>query len=164
MARRGGAAGAGLFKHIAKWLKARTRHPRYRHVFHGDVDMGAPGGPRGRGFHHRFGGQDPPTARVRTDADGNPMILSQGVDGTYRARVDVLGPDGNWYPKPGSSTFFPDNWTPQRVDGAINGAFDNRVPGGSSRRWRGEADGLAIEGSYDPRNPDFWDSAWPIIG
>jgi hypothetical protein len=153
---------AGVFEPVEKWLKARVRHPRYRHVFHGDVNMHAVPGPRGTGFHHRHNGWNPPGARVRTDADGMEMILERNDTGTYRARVDVQGPDGNWYQKRGSSSFFPDSWHPQQVDHAINDAFRNRRPHPTEPdKWIGSSNGLDIEGFYSDPGQSHWHSAWP---
>ena len=156
MARRGRA---GIFEPVERWLRSRVRHPHYRHVYHGDVNLRAG---RGTGFHHRFQGQNPPGARVRRNADGNEMILERNVTGTYRARVDVQGPDGNWYPKRGASSFFPDNWTPQTVDDTIQTAFRGRGPHPDDPdKWVGSANGLDIEGFYSEHSRDFWHSAWP---
>jgi hypothetical protein len=127
--------------------------------------MGTHPTPRGSGFHHRFMGQNPSTARVRIDPrTGKEMILERGYHGTYRARVDVQGPDGNWYPKRGSSTFFPDNWTPQTVDQTVSDAFRGRTPHPSDPdKWRGSANGLTVDGFYD-KSGQGWYSAWPFIG
>jgi hypothetical protein len=151
---------AGVFEPVERWLRARLRHPRYQHVFGGHVNPGPP--PRGTGFHHRFNGWNPPGARVRRDADGMEMVLERNATGTYRARVDVQGPDGNWYPKNGSSSFFPDDWHPQRVDNAIQDAFRNRRPHPTRPDvWQGSSDGLNIEGFYSDPGQSHWYSAWP---
>jgi hypothetical protein len=131
---------------------------RHHHVFRGEVRGGPGGGLRGSGWHHRFMGQDPPDRRVT-------RVTRRGVDGTYAADVEMRGgPSGGWYPKPAGSSFFPDNWTPQRVDRAIDDAFTSGgpIPGTNNRRWRGTADGLLIEGSYH-RNGRTWNSGWPIV-
>ncbi|GIF11785.1 EndoU domain-containing protein [Actinoplanes teichomyceticus] len=162
MGRRGHAG--GIFRHIEQWLNSRRRHRRYEHIFYGHTNMNARPRPRGSGFHHRFLGQNPPGARVRLDANGNEIILRTDVSGTYRARVDILGPDGNWHQKNGSSTFFPDNWTPQRVAEAIDDAFRNSTPHPEEPgKWIGESNGLEIQGFYNDANPNFWSSAWPTI-
>jgi hypothetical protein len=136
------------------------RHRRYQHVFGGHVNMSPP--PRGTGFHHRHNGWNPPGARVRQDADGMEIILQRKPSGTYRARVDVQGPDGNWHPKRGASSFFPDSWHPQRVDNAIREAFRDRTPHPTEPNiWRGTADGLDIEGFYADPAQSHWYSAWP---
>jgi hypothetical protein len=169
MARRGGGHGghggnSGLFRDVERWLTARLRHPRYQHRHVGHVNPHAPGGPRGTGFHHRFGGQNPPGARVRVDPNtGREMILEHGYHGTYRARVDVQDAAGNWHPKRGSSTFFPDNWTPQTVDETVNDAFRRRDPHPTDPdKWRGSANGLTVDGFFDSSGHG-WYSAWPVI-
>ncbi|MEV0135545.1 EndoU domain-containing protein [Dactylosporangium sp. NPDC050688] len=163
MVRRRGGGRSGVFQPVEKWLRARLRHPRYQHVFRGHV-VRRPHGLRGSGYHHRHNGWNPPGARVRRDADGMEIILERNPSGTYRARVDVQAADGTWHPKDGSSTFFPDSWHPQRVENAIKDAFTNRTPHPTNpRRWRGQSDGLVIEGSYDNYpTTTSWNSAWPI--
>jgi hypothetical protein len=153
---------ASIFEPVERWLRARMRHPRYQHVFGGDVNMrGHP--PRGTGFHHRHNGWNPPGARVRKDAQGMEIVTQRNPTGTYRARVDVQGTDGNWYPKQGTSTFFPDNWHPQRVDDAIQDAFRNRSPHPTELdKWRGSSGGLQIEGFYSDPGQNHWYSAWPV--
>lgn len=84
------------------------------------------------------------------------------MDGTYRARVDVQGPDGTWRPKNGHSSFFPDNWAPQTVDRAINDAYSGRVPHPTDpRKWRGSGNGIVIDGFHN-RQQNTWSSAWPV--
>ncbi|MCT2276948.1 EndoU domain-containing protein [Micromonospora chalcea] len=154
---------AGLFTPVEKWLRARMRHRRYAHIFRGHVNTNA-NPPRGTGFHHRFMGENPPGARVRVDADGREMILERHADGTYRARVDVQDDGGVWRQKRGSSTFFPDNWTPQRVDETIEGAFRSGGPHPDDpNKWQGRANGLLVEGFYNPGGTT-WYSAWPVGG
>ncbi|SNS93318.1 EndoU nuclease [Asanoa hainanensis] len=158
--RAGGSGGnAGLFEPALKWMRKKVQSSRrHHHVFHGEVRGSPPRGPVGSGWHHRFMGQDPPDRRV-------VRVTRRSVDGTYAADVEMRGgPTGAWYPKPAGSSFFPDNWTPQRVDRAINDAFDSgsTIPGTGGRRWRGQADGLLIEGSYH-RNGRTWNSGWPIV-
>ncbi|MEV6343791.1 EndoU domain-containing protein [Actinoplanes sp. NPDC051851] len=156
---------SGIFRQVEQWLNNRTQHRRYEHIFQGHTNMAARPRPAGSGFHHRFLGENPPGARVRRDANGKELILETDVTGTYRARVDTLGPDGNWHQKKGSSTFFPDNWTPQRVDESIEEAFRNGNPHPKEPgKWVGTANGLQIQGFYNESNPNFWYSAWPIIG
>ena len=156
--RAGGAASAGLFEPAVKWLRKKiARGGRYHHIFRGEVRRGPGGNLRGSGWHHRFMGQDPPDRRVT-------QINRTDVNGTYHADVQMRGPGGQWYDKPGGSSFFPDNWTPQRVDRTINDAFagSSPIPGTNNRRWEGVADGIPIQGSYR-RNGRDWDSGWPVV-
>jgi hypothetical protein len=152
----------GVFQPVEKWLRSRLRHRRYQHIFHGHANMHATP-PRGTGFHHRHNGWNPPGARVRRDADGMEIILRRNPTGTYRARVDIQGPDGNWHPKQGASSFFPDSWHPQQVDDTIKSAFAGRSPHPTNpNMWRGTANGLNIEGFYDDAARGHWYSAWPV--
>ncbi|MEU5881172.1 EndoU domain-containing protein [Spirillospora sp. NPDC047279] len=159
-----GAAGAGLFEPAVRWMKKKiAKSGRHHHVFRGEVRKGGGGNWTAGGYHHRFMGQDWPDRRIGP-------VTATGPNGTYRARVQMLGPGNQWVDKPYPSTFFPDNWTPQQVDRSIRGAFDNRVdvqgsagPDGLARRWRGVGeDGMLIEGSYK-RSSRNWDSAWPVV-
>ncbi len=155
---RGSYGGAGLFEPIIKWLRKKIQSSaRHHHVFRGEVRRGPGGNLVGSGYHHRFMGQDPPDRRVTT-------VRTRDVNGTYRADVQMKGPNG-WVDKPAGSSFFPDNWTPQEVDRTIEDAFANHrpVPGTQGRRWRGDANGIRVEGSYH-RNGKKWDSAWPMVG
>src|SRR5262245_37087073 len=151
-------ASAGLFKPIIKWLKKKINQGgKFHHIFRGEVVRDrATGGWRGQGWHHRFMGQDQVDRRVVS-------ITRRAPNGTYAARVEMRGPGGTWVPKPAGSSFFPDNWTPQRVVGSIDSAFSGHsvVPGSGGRRWRGIADGILMEGSFH-RNGG-WNSAWPIV-
>lgn len=155
---------AGLFKPIEKWLKAARRHPHQEHVFHGSVNMRNPAEPRGTGFHHRFGGVGSDGARVQRDADGNELIKDVQPNGTYRAKVEVQGPDGQWRAKKAWSSFFPDNMSPQHVNDTLNEAFKNRDPlnPANPRTWTGTANGLDVEGFYDSAGK-HWHSGWPVM-
>ena len=153
-----GGGDAGLFEPIMKWLRKKIqRSRRHHHVFQGEVRRGRDGSLVGSGWHHRFMGRDPVDRRVTGVTDRDP-------NGTYRADVQFRGPNGTWLDKPAGSSFFPDNWTPQRVDRVINQAFDNHtvVPGTNNRRWRADVDGVLVEGSFHP-NGRTWNSAWPIV-
>jgi hypothetical protein len=151
----------GLFKPITQWLEAAVKHKRYRHQQLGEVNRGG----RGTGFHHRFMGQNPHSARVRVNQNGQEEILARHPNGVYRARVDVRGDDGNWYPKTGASTFFPDNWTPQTVDDTIKNAFKNSRPDPSNpNKWIGEHNGFPVEGFYKQGSGNRdWHTAWPWL-
>jgi hypothetical protein len=72
------------------------------------------------------------------------------ASGVYRARVEVLDPDRRvWVPKNAPSTFFPDDWTRERILAEIQGAFRarGRVRDGY---WEGKSpSGLRIGGYLD---------------
>ena len=154
--RAGGGAGAGIFEPAIKWLRRKVaKGGRYHHVFRGEVRRGRTGNLVGSGWHHRFMGEDLPDRRVT-------RVTSRGVNGTYRADVEMKGPGGQWYGKPQGSSFFPDNWTPQHVDSTIKDAFANHTPTQGGRRWRGSANGVLVEGSFKRGGRD-WDSAWPVV-
>jgi hypothetical protein len=149
---------AGLFQPVMRWLRKKIQSSaRHHHIFRGEVRRGPGGTLRGSGYHHRFMGTDPPDRRV--------TVTRRGSNGTYAGDVEMRGPNG-WLPKPGGSSFFPDNWTPQQVDRTIRDAFAGAqpVPGTGGRRWRGLSNGVVVEGSYkrNGRQND-WDSAWPIV-
>lgn len=157
---RAAVAQSGLFTPIEKWLKRKVKHARYRHIFLGDVNMRAR---KGTGFHHRYGGKNPSTARVRRRPDGSEWINANGPGGTYKAKVEVKGPDGNWYAKNGSSSFFPDHWTPQEVDNAIKHAHANSTADlVNPNKWNGSYNGVPISGFYGI-NGRGWKSAWPVV-
>ncbi|MFD0856279.1 EndoU domain-containing protein, partial [Actinomadura adrarensis] len=153
--------GAGIFEPAIRWMRGKVNSSgRHHHVFRGEVRQRTRNGQTqwvGSGYHHRFMGQDWADRRITS-------VVRRGSNGTYAARVQMKGPNGQWVDKPADSSFFPDNWTPQQVDRTIRDAFDNRtdVPGTDGRRWRGFADGILVEGSYK-RSSRNWDSAWPIV-
>ncbi|WP_165963888.1 EndoU domain-containing protein [Actinomadura sp. KC216] len=161
-AARGAARQLGLLKPIEKWLLKRIERPRYQHIFLGNVNRRAN---KGTGFHHRYQGKNPPTARVRRDANGNELKDPPNSHGAYRAKVDVRDEDGTWYRKNGKSSFFPDSWTPKQVDEAINTAFKNATPDPANpNKWVGNLpNGMQIQGFYSGNLKKGWYSAWPVV-
>ncbi|MFC5746009.1 EndoU domain-containing protein [Actinomadura rugatobispora] len=154
----GGGGNPGIFEPAVRWLRRKVQTSgRHHHVFRGEVRRGRGGQMVGSGYHHRFMGQDWADRRIT-------RVVRTGSNGTYSARVQMKGPNGQWVDKPADSSFFPDNWTPQQVDRTIRDAFQNgrEVPGTDGRRWRGEANGILVEGSYK-RSSRNWDSAWPVV-
>lgn len=150
---------AGLFEPALTWLRRKlATGGRYHHVFRGEVRL-ARGQWTGSGWHHRFMGQDPVDRRVTE-------VLRRDVNGCYAANVEMRGPNGQWYGKSAGSTFFPDNWTPRQVSDTIHEAFANStVVAGTAdrpRRWRGMANGIVVEGSYNQTGKN-WNSGWPIV-
>jgi hypothetical protein len=146
-----------IFSDIMKWLhKATGRSKRLHHIFRGEVRKERSVW-TAQGLHHRYLAHDMPDRRVGPHLD-------ETIEGTYTARVSMKGPGGAWVEKKTISSFFPDHWTPQRVKQTIDEAFSRGtpVPGTSGRRWRGEAGGIPIKGSYSLSGND-WDSAWPEV-
>lgn len=81
---------------------------------------------------------------------------SKAKDGSKMVWTDKKGPGG-------SSTFFPDHWTPQQVDGAVSGAFQNGTLDATKGTWKGVGpDGLKIEGRFDPNTGGIV-TAYPVI-
>ncbi len=98
----------------------------------------------------------------------------------YRAEVEFFDqtlnpPHGAWKPKAGpqgTSTFFPDHWTPAQVDAAIPGAFRHQTPVPNPphvdpnlppQKWRGEHNGITIEGFYNKNPPPAFTHGWPVL-
>jgi hypothetical protein len=152
----------GLLKPMEKWLIKRIEKPRYQHIFLGNVNRRAR---KGTGFHHRYQGKNPPTARVRRHpTTGNELRDPPNSHGAYKAKVDVRDEDGQWYEKRGKSSFFPDHWTPKQVDEAINSAFKNARPDPTNpNKWVGTHNGMQIEGFYQGNLRKGWYSAWPVV-
>lgn len=74
--------------------------------------------------------------------------------------VDLLG---NVESK--TSTFFPDSWTPARVESAIESAFDvrepvyNRLGEVLPNKWQARVDGVLIEGMFSRDSTATFESA-----
>lgn len=103
------------------------------------------------GGHYRPGGKDFPGRRTDPPTKTHPS-------GAYEARTEFLVP--NHAPPPaevwkvkagngGKSTFFPDDWTPGKIDNAISDAFKNGTKNADGS-WSGTGpDGLPIVGYWD---------------
>lgn len=123
-----------------------------RHQQRGEVkwDYGD-GAYRGSGYHHRPGGNDYPGRRVTPTGNSHP-------NGVYEARPEFKNPKPppEWVPKKNgtANTYFPDDWSPQKVDKATTEAFKNgtkTVDENTGRgTWEGVHDGVKIKGWYDP--------------
>ena len=152
----------GLLKPMEKWLIKRIEKHKWQHIFQGHVN---PRSGRGTGFHHRYKGKNPPTARVRRDPNGHEIKGAHTPEGAYKARVDVRDENGNWAPKQAWTSMFPDHWTPKEVGEAIDGAFKGSRPvPGSPNKWRGTYNGVDIEGFYGQNSLGRgWHSGWPVI-
>lgn len=152
-----GKAASGIFEAAIRWMrKAIKNHGGRHHVFRGEV-RNVRGRPTPTGYHHRFLGRD--------DADRRVTVLDRDPHtGVYRGDVQMRGPNGQWITKPQGSTFFPDNWSPQRVNSAIEKAFANHQVSPDGKRWSGVVDGVLIQGSFKRNGKkNGWDSAWPVM-
>lgn len=183
-----GKAGDGLIRVAMKFMKKadfqRTKRAaghrlephQLRHMMQGssgtkhfDGLRSGPGkyGTR-TGYHYRPGGQDFPGRRIlpppnKTHPSGAYDVRTQfevdqskAKDGSKMVWTDKKGPGG-------SSTFFPDHWTPQQVDGAVSGAFQNGTFDATKGTWKGIGpDGLKIEGRFDPNTGGIV-TAYPVI-
>jgi hypothetical protein len=97
-----------------------------RHIIEGEV----------RGPKNVQGAHYPNSTNIRIDR--NTVTTDPGGSGVFQANVSVRGPDGNFLPKSnngGRSTFFPENWSAQRVLNEIN-SVASQVPAGASRTIR----------------------------
>lgn len=153
----GRGGGKGVFKAAESFLRWAKKHGSggQRHVFHGEINR------RGNavGYHHRHGGRDREGVRVVGPREN---VLPNG---TYQQRVEIW--DGNsWVnktsgpPPTGGSTFFPDHWTPEQVNSAIDDAFRNPTTVSRNGKWRGTSGGITIEG-YGGHGSS-WSTAWPV--
>jgi hypothetical protein len=115
----------------------------WEHILDGDTS----------GFHSRPGGVDPPNARV----------ISQGspdAGGVYEAKVEITNPETGVV-KTKNSTFFPDEWSHERVKVEVEAAYERRVypDPNNPRKWAGVSpSGVRIEGYDDPTRT----TAYPV--
>jgi hypothetical protein len=122
-----------------------------RHQQRGELKWNArEGGYRGSGYHHRPGGNDYPGRRI--DAP-----VARHSNGVYEARPEFQNPSPPppFVPKKNGTvnTFFPDDWSPQKVDKATTEAFKNGrqfIDDQGVPRWEGVYDGVKIKGGWDP--------------
>lgn len=126
---------------------------RLRHTLIGERDG------RASGWHHRPGGIDPPGAKLIKVTRRDPET------GVYHGRVAFQNRrTGEWREKRGGSTFFPDDWTPEQVQHAIERAFNG--PGvhkdPESGRWSGTFRGIKLRGFYDPDTDELL-HGYPIL-
>jgi hypothetical protein len=114
---------------------------------------------QGTGYHHRPGGNDYPGRRITDVTRRDPHT------GVYEARVEFENPNPPppWVPKNnnGMGTFFPNHWSPSKVDQATSDAFRNGTRNADGT-WYGEHDGVTIEGWYDTATGSIG-HGWPKI-
>jgi hypothetical protein len=187
-----GKGGNGLMRAALKFLKKadfqrnkrarphRLEPHQLKHVLWGNANSVRYNGLRSGsgkygtrvGYHSRPGGQDMPGRRIlppptKTHSSGAYQVRTQfQVDTRTPKQIkDGEPPQLEWKDKSGKggvSTFFPDHWTPQRIDGEISGAFKNgtKNPDGT---WSGMgSDGLPIEGRWDTQSGGIM-TAYPEI-
>jgi hypothetical protein len=141
------------------------------HIFCGAVN----GRDRGTGFHHRPGGITPESARI------GPITGRDLDSGVYTAEGIAVLEDGDWHPKRGFSSFFPDSCTAPAVLASIAYAAANNVCTYQNGKWRGLSAPEAGEGASDYCRGDdgtvltiegYWvrghqparvATAWPLI-
>ncbi len=147
----GGSAREAAPPLVGKWTQ--TGPPiNYLHIAAGEINR------RGEamGYHHRYGGVDPPGSRVLR------IVQPPDASGVYRARVAIRDPEtGEWIDKRAPSTFFPDAMTDEDVVAAILAAFHS-----GQRRLDGEfvgasGHGFSIEGWYQNNRIN---AAYPLRG
>jgi hypothetical protein len=107
------------------------------HLFCGEVNRRD----RGTGFHHRPGGENPPTARFARIVERNAATGVYVADG-----IEIF--DGEeWRRKRTISSFYPDSCAPAEVLASVAHAASNATCGYPNGKWRGpSAPGTAAEG------------------
>lgn len=171
MAKKSGGGGNKLIRAALDFIK-KAENPRNkslpgkpskmdgwgsRHVLQGHENRG---NRFGSGYHARPGGNDMPGRRI--DPNSRTDI---GNNGVYEATPEFY--DSSRVPpwkgkRGGASTFFPDDWPPDKIDTSIGKAFT-----GSSQhptdpnKWVGRANGIVIEGFYDNTKPGGYSHGWP---
>jgi hypothetical protein len=99
------------------------------HLFHGEINEHN----RAVGFHHRGSIGHEGKARV------TKITREVNQYGVYAAKVEIFNPSENrWVPKSRRSTFFPDNWSRQKVLDEIRVAYSSaKLSSDGSRYWEG---------------------------
>lgn len=127
-----------------------------RHVLQGHENRGKN---FGSGYHARPGGSDMPGRRIK------PNSRKDIGNGVYEAEPEFYDSSRvpPWKGKKGSSsTFFPDDWSPEKIDNSIGKAFGGSSPHPSDpNKWVGQANGIVIEGFYDTSKPGGYSHGWP---
>ena len=92
------------------------------------------------------------------------QVLQREADtnGVVKAKIKIRDPlTGDWVPKRGSSTFYPEDWTRRRIEHEVTEAFynSNLI---DTQIWQGTSpSGLKIQGSYKFFEHSV-DTAWPV--
>ncbi|MEU6858022.1 EndoU domain-containing protein [Glycomyces sp. NPDC046736] len=125
--------------------KPGRKHVRVGHIKHGRNNQGP--FHSGSGWHHRPRGQSPPGRRIVAGSRE-----TNGTNGVYLAKVEFYDAgSGQWLEKfggGGKSSFFPDDWTNDEVNAAIEEAKANSSPhpNNPNGKWLGQSRGIQIEG------------------
>ncbi|MDA1362180.1 EndoU domain-containing protein [Glycomyces luteolus] len=107
----------------------------------------------GSGYHHRPGGMD-------HDGRRTTELTDKYDNGVYSGKVEFENKSGDppWIPKQGEGTsaFFPDHWSAEKVDNATSQAFDSAKKNADDGTWKGtftddNGEIVKIEGWYDPK-------------
>lgn len=85
---------------------------------------------------------DSGTARIKT---GTKIPENAGIDDFYKAKVEIKTPDGNWKTKKNKSTFFPDSWSKEKIQGEIAYAMINKKSIGTNKYEGTMSNGVKIE-------------------
>lgn len=156
-------------------------HPKYgtmpknwdnhtaQHIFEGEIEVLDNGTRNAVGWHYEASG-DPSKVRI----DGKPK--NPDTNGVYRAKISIFDEEtGQWIQKASETTFFPRNWTPEKVmseiEYALKNAYSKSAPaphpsllGADSYIWEGRSrEGVLIKGFYDITN-DRLISAFAVRG
>jgi len=138
------------------------------HLFCGEVNRRD----RGTGFHHRPGGENPPTARFTRIVERNEAT------GVYVAEGIEIFDGEEWRRKRHISSFYPDACSPAEVLASIAHAASNASCGYPNGKWRGPsapaagADGfcvgddgsvLTLEGYWRSQARRIVRTAWPLV-
>ncbi|MEV6350215.1 EndoU domain-containing protein [Actinoplanes sp. NPDC051851] len=125
---------------------------RLRHTLVGERDG------RSAGFHHRPDGIDPPGAKLIK------VTRRDQRTGVYEGEVAMQNRStGEWKQKRGKSTFFPDHWTPEQVDNAVDRAFrEGATKDPETGRWQGSFRGVDLSGFYDVETGDL-KHGYPVL-
>lgn len=138
------------------------------HLFCGEVNRRA----AGTGFHHRPGGENPPTARFERIVERNPQTGVYVADG-----IEIFDGEG-WRRKRHISSFYPDACTPAEVLASVAHAASNALCAYPNGKWRGLSapapgaegyclgdDGsvLTLEGYWRSRDRRIVRTAWPLV-
>jgi hypothetical protein len=107
---------------------------------------------RRTGYHYRPGGEDMPGRRTQLPPVRRHRSGAYEAHTEFEVPNDAPPPPTVWRPKAGNqgkSTFFPDDWTPGKIDSAVSDAFRNGTKNADGS-WEGTGpDGLKITGYYD---------------
>jgi hypothetical protein len=118
------------------------------HIFNGGWKTNEKGEPEPVGYHHRPGGQDKPNRELKPEKNGE-IAKPPDANGVYGGNVEFTDPETGKKVKK-YSTFFPDDWTPERVKEEVEKAFGDRDKVNGDK-WEGTSpSGVRIRGTVGP--------------